>query len=109
MPAEDGDETMSPDLKIPYDRLKAFCLENRIRELSIFGSAVREDFGPQSDVDVLVEFQPDADLSLMDVLELQEELKSLFGREVDLIEKRALRNPFRRYAILKSKETIYAA
>ena len=93
----------------PTDRLEAFCLRWQVRELAVFGSALREDFGPESDVDVLVSFRPEARCSLMDWEDMRDELRAIFGRDVDLVEKEGLRNPFRRHAILSSAETLYAA
>jgi uncharacterized protein len=69
---------------------------------------LREDFGPDSDVDVLVSFAKDAPWSLFDLVEMTEQLKSIFGRDVDLVEKDSLFNPFRRYAIMSGREVIYA-
>ncbi len=90
-------------------RIAAFCRRWQVRELSLFGSAVREDFGPESDVDVLVSFEPGARWSLLDLVVMTEELERLFGRRVDLVEKEALRNPFRRHTILSSRQVLYAA
>lgn len=100
---------MSP--KIPIDRAKIadFCHRWKITELALFGSVLRDDFRPDSDVDVLVTFAPDAQWSLFDLVEIQEALSEMLGRKVDLIEKRGLRNPFRRYEILRTKEVVYAA
>lgn len=100
---------MSP--KIPIDRAKIadFCYRWKITELALFGSVLRDDFRPDSDVDVLVTFAPDAQWSLFDLVEIQEALSEMLGRKVDLIEKRGLRNPFRRYEILRTKEVVYAA
>ena len=97
--------------KIPIDREKiaAFCAHRKIREFSLFGLVLRDDFRPDSDVDVLVTFDPDARWSLFDLVDMQEELKVLFGRDVDLVETEGLRNPFRRRSILRSKEVIHAA
>jgi predicted nucleotidyltransferase len=69
---------------------------------------LRDDFGPASDVDVLVEFEPDAPWSLYEWIDMMDELRAVFGREVDLVEKDGLRNPFRRHAILTSREVVYA-
>lgn len=80
-----------------------------LSELSLFGSVLREDFGPDSDVDVLVTFVPNAPWSLFDWVDMVDELKAIFGRDVDLVEKEGLRNPFRRHAILTTREIIYAA
>jgi hypothetical protein len=97
--------------KFPIDRKKIaeFCARWRILEFSLFGSVLREDFRPDSDVDDLVTFDPDARWSLFDLVDMQEELKALFGRDVDLVETEGLRNPFRRRSILRSKEVIHAA
>jgi hypothetical protein len=69
---------------------------------------LREDFGPGSDVDVLVSFEEDATWSLFDLVEMKAELGEIFGRDVDLVEKGSLRNPFRRHAIMSGREVIYA-
>ena len=79
----------------------------KIKEFSLFGSVIREDFMPDSDVDVLVSFTPESSWSLWDMVTMQEELEQIFKRKVDLVEKEGLRNPFRRHEILKNKETIY--
>lgn len=86
-----------------------FCRKWRIKEFALFGSVLRDDFRPDSDIDVLVTFEDDAGWSLWDLVDIQDELKALFGREVDLVEKRALRNPFRKREILSTHEVIYAA
>lgn len=91
------------------DHLAAFCRQWKVQELALFGSVLREDFRPESDIDVLVTFAPDAAWSLFDLIEMKEELEDLFGRSVDLVEKAALRNPFRRHAILKHHKVLYAA
>jgi predicted nucleotidyltransferase len=96
-------------IPIPRERIAAFCRRWKIAEFALFGSVVHGDFGPESDVDVLVSFAPDATWSLLDLADMAEELKRLFGREVDLVEKEALRNPFRRHAILTTREVVYAA
>ena len=77
--------------------------------MAVFGSVLRDDFRPESDVDVLVSFTDDAHWSLYDWVDIQEELKGMFGRDVDLVEKKSLHNPFRRHAILTTKQVIYAA
>jgi predicted nucleotidyltransferase len=75
----------------------------------VFGSVLREDFGPDSDVDVLVSFQPDSTWDLLDLVDMRDELTALFGRDVDLVEEEGLRNPFRRSNILSTRQVIYAA
>jgi len=96
-------------IEIPTQRLGAFCLKWKVAELALFGSVLREDFGPQSDVDVLVELAPGHGLSLFDWVEMIDELEVIFGREVDLVSKRGLRNPFRKHRILTTREIIHAA
>lgn len=96
-------------LDISHKEVEAFCRRWKITEFALFGSVLREDFGPDSDVDVLVAFADDAEWSLYDWVDMINELKTIFGREVDLVAKDALRNPFRRHTILKTKEVIYAA
>jgi hypothetical protein len=100
---------VSRRIDIPGDRITEFCRKWKIAELALFGSVLRDDFRPDSDVDVLVSLSGDAHWDLFDWVDMIEELKVIFGREVDLVEKSGLRNPFRRHAILSSKEVIYAA
>jgi uncharacterized protein len=99
---------MSLQIQIDKARIIEFCRKWKITEFSIFGSALREDFRPDSDVDVLVSIAPESGWSLLDWVDMIDELKIIFGREVDLVEKDGLRNPFRRHAILTTKEVIYA-
>ncbi len=94
---------------IPRKKIAAFCKRWQILEFSVFGSAIRKDFGPDSDVDVMVVFDPDAHIGLFEMAEMQVELETLFGRPVDLVEKDALRNPYRRVEILKTAKVVYAA
>ncbi len=96
-------------IDISEDRLAEFCREWKVKELALFGSILREDFGPDSDIDVLVTFQPEATRSLWDLLDMRDRLRDLFDREIDLIEKEALRSPFRRHEILKTYKVVYAA
>ena len=97
---------------VPWDRIDAFCRKWGIVEFALFGSVLREDFGPESDVDVLVEFAPEAGPSLFDHVDMEEELAEIFGRPVDMITRSAVaesRNPFRKRSILESARVIYAA
>lgn len=96
-------------IKIPKDKMAEFCRRNNIRKLSLFGSVLRDDFRPDSDVDVLVEFEPEAKFSLFEFVRIQEELEAILARKIDLVEASALRNPFRRYQIMKTKQVVYAA
>lgn len=90
-------------------QLVDFCIRRKVRELSLFGSVLRDDFQPESDVDILVSFRPDAEWSLLDLVVMKDELRAIVGREIDLVEQEALRNPYRRHAILESKRILYAA
>jgi uncharacterized protein len=99
----------SPQIPFPADQIAAFCQKSKITELAVFGSVLRNDFRPDSDVDVLVSFADDAHWSLYDWVDMQEELKRMLGRDVDLVEKKGVQNPFRRHAILTTKQVIYAA
>jgi hypothetical protein len=98
--------------EIPHDRLAAFCRTHRIRRLSVFGSALREDFRPDSDVDLLVSFEEGARYSLFDLVTMQDELQAILGREVDLVEREAVEqseNYIRRRHILQNEEPVYVA
>ena len=99
---------MNPHLSIPRDQLTAFCQEHGIRRLAIFGSALREDFGPDSDVDVLVEFEPDRIPGLLGLAGMEIELSGLFlGRRVDLRTPEDLSLYFRQN-VLDTAEVQYA-
>ena len=95
--------------EIPKGEIEQFSLRWRITELALFGSVLRDDFRPESDIDVLVTFDPDARWSLWDLVDMNDELAKTFGRKVDLIERRTLDNPFRRQAIFSTARVIYAA
>jgi predicted nucleotidyltransferase len=100
------------NVKISQAQLAAFCRHWRIRELAFFGSVLRDDFGPASDLDVLVTFVPDADWGLLDHVRMEQELTELFGRPIDLLSKRAVEqshNWVRRQEILNTAEVVYAA
>ena len=100
---------MSLHVQIDKERIKEFCQKWKIAEFAIFGSALREDFSVASDVDVLITFLNEADWSLMDWIDMIDELQLIFGRKVDLVSKEGLRNPFRRHEILRTCEVVYAA
>ena len=95
--------------RIYKKKIADFCRRWKIREFALFGSIVRDDFSAKSDVDVLVTFALDCGWGLYDLMDMQDELKTMFGRKVDLVEKEGLRNPFRRKAILNEARVIYAA
>lgn len=94
---------------LPEPALEALCREWQVRELAIFGSALRPDFSPQSDIDLLVSFEPSAPWSMLDMVAMKSKLEEAFGRPVDLVEREALRNPFRRAEILRTARVVYAA
>jgi len=101
------------DLALPLDAIAALCRKYRVAELAVFGSALRDDFRPDSDVDFLVKFEGNDYGPWMGKLTgLEEELASLLRRPVDLVDKAGIeqsRNPIRRRAILESAQVIYAA
>ena len=99
-------------IKIPKSKVAEFCKRWNVSEFAIFGSALRADFRPDSDVDILVSFAPNAKISLFEMARMQDELKTIFGRDVDLISKRGVetsRNYLRRKAILESAQVIHVA
>ncbi len=96
-------------ITLPQRKIYDFCLKWKVSEMALFGSVLSEDFRPDSDIDVLVSFKDDAGWGLFDFVDMIDELKAVFGRKVDLVEKDSLRNPFRRQRILGSNEVIYAA
>ena len=98
-----------PRLTISPEEVEAFSQKWGLKEFSLFGSVLRDDFSPDSDVDVLISFLPGHSMSLESFIEMQEELQLLFGRKVDLVEKRLVRNPFRRHEILTTRRFLYAA
>lgn len=91
------------------DRLAEFCRRWKVTELALFGSAARGDLRADSDIDLLVTFEPGAPWSLWDLSRMRWELETIWGREVDLVEKVGLRNPIRRRSILSDQRVIYAA
>jgi uncharacterized protein len=86
---------MDSRVEIDHDRVAAFCRRNPILRLAFFGSALRHDFGPPSDVDVLVEFAPEAHVTLIDMARMQDELSNMLGHRVDLPTKGFLSRYFR--------------
>jgi len=102
------------DTLTPADRtwLIGFCRRWKISELALFGSALRADFRPDSDLDILVSFAMDAEWGLLDHAEMQQELSLHFRRSVDLVSRKAIErsaNPIRRQQILTTAEVVYAA
>jgi uncharacterized protein len=102
---------MSVGIPVNRQTITDFCQRRRITELAFFGSVLRDDFRPDSDVDVLVTFAEDARWSLLDHVAMEEELSRLLGRKVDLVSRRAIersKNWVRSSAILSQVEPIYA-
>ncbi len=103
---------MKSRIAIPTEEIADFCRRWQISELAFFGSVLREDFLPDSDVDVLVRFDVKARHTLFDMVRMQEELQRILGRQVDLVSRRGIeasRNYLRKNEILKSAEVVYAA
>jgi predicted nucleotidyltransferase len=99
-------------IALPLPELADFCRRWKIARLEVFGSALREDFGPESDVDFLATFEADAHLSLFDLVEAERELGELIGRKADLVERPDVersQNPIRRQSILETARVVYDA
>jgi predicted nucleotidyltransferase len=94
---------------LEYIDIISLCKKYGIKELSIFGSSIREDFTQNSDVDILVSFENSSNVSLFDVMDLENDFSQLINRKVDVVEKESLKNPIRRDKILSTMEVIYAA
>jgi len=100
---------MTAHVAIDRERIAEFCRRWGVQELALFGSVLREDFGPESDVDVLISFRPEARKGAFDLVDMADELTAMFEREVEVVDRAGLRNPFRRHAILTTCEVIHAA
>jgi predicted nucleotidyltransferase len=94
---------------VPNERLREFAERWKIDQLALFGSAARGELTAESDIDIAVTFSPEAQWSLFDFASMQLELSRLFGRDVDLIEKSRIKNPFRRRSVLRDLTVLYAA
>jgi uncharacterized protein len=100
------------NIDIPKEKLADFCRKWKIVEFSLFGSVLRDDFRPDSDIDVLVSFSTDAEWSLLEHVAMEEELSAIFGRKVDVISRKAIErseNYIRRNAILETAQPYYVA
>jgi hypothetical protein len=105
-------QQMKPAIPLDADKIAAFCRKWKIGEFSLFGSVLRDDFGPDSDVDVLVRFADDAAWGLFDLCRMEDELREMLGREVDLVTRRSIEespNWIRRQHIFDHMETIHVA
>jgi predicted nucleotidyltransferase len=96
------------NINVPMETIEAFCRKWKIREFSLFGSVLRDDFRPDSDIDVLVSFEPGSFWGF-EIFDMKDELEALFHRPVDFVTKEGLRNPFRRHEILTNRQVLYAA
>ncbi len=105
----DLEDLVSDRLKAPSVQIAKFCQRWKITEFALFGSVLRDDFCPNSDIDVLITFAPDPVWSLFDWVDMKDDLKALFGREVDIADKQGLKNPYRRHEILRTCQVIYAS
>ena len=102
---------MVKNIELPTAQIQAFCDRWQIVEFALFGSVLRDDFSPDSDIDVLVTFAPEARTTLFDLVHMEAELKAIFQREVDLVSRRGIetsRNYLRRKEILSSAQIIHA-
>ena len=98
------------NIHIPTEDIQTFCTKWQITEFALFGSVLRDDFRPDSDIDVMVQFHADAHPTLFDLVYMENELKDLFQRNIDLITRKGIessRNYLRRNAILSSVQVIY--
>lgn len=97
------------DLPVDLERIPSLCRRWRIRELGLIQSVLRADFRPESDVDFVVTFEANAQRDLFDIVRLREELRLIAGRQIDLIEEPAVRNPYMLASIRRTKRVLYAA
>ena len=103
--------SIHPHVDVTLEQITAFCQKWHIVQFELFGSVLREDFRPDSDVDVLVTFAPGMGGTLYNLVDMEDELKTVFGREVDLIQRKTVeQNPnfITRNNILRSVERVYA-
>ena len=108
----DNNSMIKENIRIPEDKLGEFCQRWQIRELALFGSVLRNDFRPDSDLDILVTFAPEVSWGLFDHLRMEQELADMLDRKIDLFTKRAVEqshNKFRRQEILNTAEVVYVA
>ena len=103
---------MSLQIEVPRERIVAFCERYNIEKLEFFGSVLRDDFGPGSDIDVLVDIRSGTKHDISGILDMEKELGDILGRNVDLVfrpDVKRSRNYIRREAVLKSAEVFYLA
>ena len=95
-------------LNCTLDDLEPLCQRWKILEMGLFGSALRDDFRADSDIDILITFEDQPGWSLLDLVDLKAELEKIFGRSVDIVQKKNLKNPYRRQAILDTHQVIFS-
>jgi uncharacterized protein with HEPN domain/predicted nucleotidyltransferase len=100
-------EFLQQRLKVSAEEIASFCDRWKIAEFALFGSVLRDDFRADSDIDVLVTFSPEGKWNFFEIVQAQQELETLLGREVDLTQKKGLVNPFSRAEILSKYRVIY--
>jgi predicted nucleotidyltransferase len=101
--------SINPHVSVTHEQIAAFCERWGITEFALFGSVARQDFRPDSDIDVMIRFRPDARRSLKDLVHMHDELIGLFGREVDIVERGQITNPYRLRSIERDLSVVYAA
>ncbi len=97
-------------IELPDRVIEDFCRKWKITQIELFGSALRDDFRSDSDIDLLVTFEPNSETTLFDLVEMQDEMAKIVGRPVDLIDRAGVeqsRNPFRRHSILSTAQVVY--
>lgn len=105
-------QSYAPNIDVPIEMIAEFCRRWEITEFALFGSVLRDDFGPESDVDVLVSYRPGTRITLQRLVAMEDELAELFQRKVDLIDREAVvasPNYIRRREVLRTAQVIYAA
>jgi len=100
--------TLTSGISVPVERIAEICRRYQVRELSLFGSSIRDDMGPESDIDILVEFDPNATVGILKFAALSEDLEAIFGRKIDLVTKLGLK-PWVRPHVLREAKLVYAA
>ena len=103
------DKLLKNGVSLDYNEVINICKKYFIKELSLFGSSIRDDFTQNSDIDILVSFEQNLTITLFDIIELEDELSKIFNKEVAILEKESLKNPIRKNKILSTREIIYAA
>lgn len=101
------DERTAARLGVGWEQIADFARRWRMQELALFGSVLRDDFHENSDIDVLIVFVEQHGWDLFELVKMQDELEQLFGRKVDWLQRKELRNPYRRRTILRTARTIY--